>query len=361
MSKSNAPANTVSSAPASAIKVLEVGSYAAAYCGRLWTRAGADVVQVALDKKAPGWVSNTASELFTDSGKRRVPGCSPDELATLANRADIVIAEAGKADELLALGFADWNTAIKLSITPFGLTGPKRNWRATPNVLLAMGGYTQVIGAPDRAPLSLPGHYLEFQTGALAYGVSQALHFSNKEDVIDLGMLEVLASLHHYTTVRYHADGQIRERRGSDLWFVVPSDLFACADGWVYLTITPSFWETFALLLDRPELIVDPKFADNDARMTNRYEVQKIIAACFAELTCAELEKKAHEFRVPLGIAQTPAEVMADTHLEDRNFWELAGNTPAGDIKSPGLPWRGLERTIPEGAAPTQVSASKLW
>jgi len=341
-------------------KVLEIGSFAAAYCGRLWTRAGADVAQILPTQRAPGWVSAASTELFTDRGKRRLEQPDQETLAALANRADIVIAEAASADELLALGFNDWDTPIKVSITPFGLTGPKRNWRATTNVILAMAGYTNMIGAPDRPPLNLPGHYAEFQTGALGYGVSQAAFFAGATDQIDLGMLEVIASLHHYTTVRFHADGQIRQRRGSDLWFVVPSDLFACKDGWVYITITPSFWEMFTLMLDRPELTLDERFANNDLRMENRIELQKIIAQSFAKFSCSEIEKKAEEFRVPLGIAQSPAEVLADTHLAERNFWELVENANSDQLKLPGLPWRGLESSPPTESAQT-VTATELW
>lgn len=346
-------------------RVLEIGSFAAAYCGRLWQRAGADVVQVQPSHNKRGWVSQAASAAFTDMGKRRVDlkkdnmtkGAS---LASLAARADIVIAEAATADELLALGFDDWSTPIKVSITPFGLTGPKRNWRATPNVILAMGGYTNMIGAPGRVPLNLPGHYIEFQTGALGYSASQAAHFAQSSDRIDLGMLEVLTSLHHYTTVRYHADGQVRQRRGSDLWFVVPSDLFACKDGWVYLTITPNFWEMFTLMLDRPELTLDERFANNDLRMQNRVELQNIIAESFASYTSQELEHKAQEFRVPLGIAQSPAEVLADTHLAERNFWEISKTEGHDQLQSPGLPWRGLQSSVPTTQA-QPVFASDLW
>jgi len=323
------------------VRVLEIGGYAAAYCGRLWVRSGADVVRVAPKTMPPAWVSQQALQAFTDSGKRVVQATHPADIAELAARADVVVCEAATADELTQLGFEHWPTQIKLAITPFGLTGPRRNWRATPSVLLAMGGYTNMIGDPDRPPLNLPGHYTEFQTGAVGYAVAQAAWFSDSSDRIDIGMLEVIAALHHYTTVRYQADGQIRQRRGSDLWFVMPSDLFKCRDGWAYLTITPSFWEMFVLLLDRPELLLDEKFADNDARMENRDALREIIAENFAALTCAELEEKAAEFRVPLGIAQTPAEVLADGHLAERQFWENIELASGKTVQSPGLPWRG--------------------
>ena len=77
-------------------------------------------------------------------------------------------------------------------ISPFGLTGPKQNWQATPSTLLAMGGYTQIMGDADKAPLTLPGHYLEFQSGTLAYGVVQVSVLEDRRDLIDIGMFETL-------------------------------------------------------------------------------------------------------------------------------------------------------------------------
>ena len=345
----------------SPLKVLEIGSYAAAYCGRLWARTGADVVQVKNKDLPPSWVSEEAMQMFCDGGKRRIRTSDSKEMAALAAKADVVICEAATADELLDLGFDDWATPIKVALTPFGLTGPKRNWRATPNVLLAMGGYTNVIGAPDREPLNLPGHYAEFQTGALGFAAAQAAQFAGQGDVIDIGMLEVIVSLHHYTTVRYHADGQIRERRGSDPWFVVPSDLFSCRDGWVYITVTPSFWEMFVLLLDRPELTLDDRFANNDARMENRDALREIIAGVFSDLTCEELEMKAEEYRVPLGIAQSPAEVLQDRHLDARSFWDSVEHPLQGVVNLPGIPWRGQHLSKPALAPLEMCDWSAIW
>jgi crotonobetainyl-CoA:carnitine CoA-transferase CaiB-like acyl-CoA transferase len=150
-------------------RVLEIGGFSAGYCGRMFTRAAADVVRVERGDPVPGWASEEAMSLYLHAGKRIVTTLDPKLIAELAAKADVVVCEASTADELDALGFDEWTTPVKVAMTPFGRTGPKCNWQATPNVILAMGGYTQLIGDADKPPLSVPGHYVEFQTASLGY------------------------------------------------------------------------------------------------------------------------------------------------------------------------------------------------
>ena len=118
---------------------------------------------------------------FLHAGKERVQA-GPKNFAALASAADIVILEASSADHAASFGFDQWTTPIKVVISPFGLTGPKRNWRATPHTLLAMGGYTQIIGDAGRVPLSLPGHYVEFQPRNLLLPLQMLAVFLTNRD-----------------------------------------------------------------------------------------------------------------------------------------------------------------------------------
>ncbi len=278
---------------------------------------------------------------YLHGGKRRV---AVDEarcvemLEELAAAADVVVCEAQSADELDALGFDAWSAPYKVAITPFGRTGPKRNWHATPNVLQALGGYTNVLGDPNRQPLSLPGHYLEFQSGTLAFTSAMACLHAQLAQAVDIGMLEVLMSLSQFTTVRWHCAGEIRTRHGSDFYYVVPSELFRCSDGWIYVNIVPAFWDAFTVFIDRPELLVDERFADNDRRMRHREALHAIIAAAVVDRPLDELEAAAEACRVPVGIVLSLDAVLALPHLAQRQFWqEVCDN---GEWRVPGLPFR---------------------
>lgn len=320
-------------------RVLEVGGYAAGYAGRLFVRAGFDVVRVET-KPNPGWASQEALNAYLHAGKRRVSLPIQD----LVSATDIVVVEADNASALDEIGFDAWSTAIKIGITPFGRTGPKRNWRATPNVILAMGGYTNLMGDAGREPLTLPGHYLEFQTGAVSYTAAMSLLHAERSGSVDIGTLETLMSLSQFTTVMWHCAGEIRSRHGSDFWSVAPSDLFRCADGWVYINIVPTFWDPFIALLGSSELLIDPRFENNDVRMAHRDALRDLIAEAFIELTRAEIDERAETYRVPLGVVRTMDDVLAEEHLEQRHFWESVRTESMGDVRSPGLPFNFDDR-----------------
>ena len=86
-------------------RVLEIGGFAAGFCGRLFVQAEYEVVRVEFGESSPGWVSSTALDLYLHPGKRRVRTANLDLVAELAARADVVIAEAHTADGIAALGF----------------------------------------------------------------------------------------------------------------------------------------------------------------------------------------------------------------------------------------------------------------
>lgn len=276
--------------------------------------------------KVPAWTGSAALDLFLHAEKRRESGREGDEgrlrLRELAAQADIVVVEGESADAVAALGLDDWPTPVKLAITPFGRTGPKRNWQATPHTLLAMGGYTNLMGDPERAPLSLPGHYVEFQSGGLAFTAANACRLARQRNTIDVGMLETVMALSQFTTVMWHCAGRIRSRHGNDFWSVPPTNMFRCADGWMYINIVPGFWDAFATGLGMPELVLDERFTSNDLRMENRDALHAIIACAVLPLTREEMLRRASEYRFPLGVVLGFDEVLGAEHLRRRDVWQ---------------------------------------
>lgn len=299
-------------------------------------------------------------DLFLHAGKRRVASADVDLIARLAARADVVICAANSADEIDQLRFDEWGAPVKVAITPYGRTGPKRNWQATPNVILAAGGYTNLVGDADKAPLSLPGHYLEFQTGALAYAGANACRLAGQVNSVDLSMLESLMSLSQFTTVRWHCVGEERSRHGSDFWFVVPSELFRCADGWVYVNVVPAFWDPFTVFVERPDLLLDPRFENNDLRMQNRDALHEIVASALCDVPKAQLVARAEQCRVPVGVVMDFDEVLQDPHLRARGFWESVRNGAGESLVSPGLPYILTDEVRPDLSAQQSVEAGAV-
>jgi crotonobetainyl-CoA:carnitine CoA-transferase CaiB-like acyl-CoA transferase len=203
-----------------------------------------------------------------------------------------------------------------------------------------MGGYTQLLGDPGQAPLSLPGHYLEFQTGQYAFIAANTCRLAREAATVDIGMLETLLSLSQHTIVQWHCLGEIRRRHGNDLWATCPANLYRLRDGYLYVNIAPDFWDAFSLFLDRPELVLDARFETNAQRMAHRAELHAIVAAALADLDRAEVDRRAAELRIPAGVVLTLDEVLHDPHLAARNFWQLATAADGSRARTPALPWR---------------------
>ena len=323
--------------------VLEVGGFAAAYCGRLFAQCGYEVLRVetaASARAAPAWVSDAALDLHLHAGKRRLQTDDATEIAALAQSAAISVVEGETADAVQQLGFDDWPTPVKVAITPFGRTGPKRNWRATSHTLLAMGGYTYLMGDPERAPLSLPGHYPAFQSGGFAFTAANACRLAGEHKTIDIGMMEVVMALSQFTTVMWHCGGVIRSRHGNDFWSVVPTNLFRCADGWVYINIVPMFWDPFTVFLGKPELLLDERFATNEARKLHRDALHALIADALADRSKADIDEEAAQCRIPLGVVRAFDDVLADPHLAVREVWQRLPGPDGRPLYSPRPPWR---------------------
>lgn len=321
------------------LTVVEIGGYAAGYCGRLFAQTGNSVTRIDMGQTLPTWTSKEAMDVFLHSDKTMLETQNRKEVNHLASSADIAVLETSTADEIEHFGLDDWSCPIKVAITPFGRTGPHKNWQATPSTLLAMGGFTNLMGDPARAPLTLPGHFVEFQSGGFAYAASLACALSDEANSIDIGMLEVVMALSQFTTVMWHCADIVRSRHGNDFWSVVPTNLFRCLDGWVYINIVPGFWDPFVAFLDRPELVLDDRFVTNTRRMQNRDDLHEITAGVLGKLTRDEVQQRAVDCRIPLGAVLSFDEVLEDIHLASRNMW-TARKTPSNQTVSvPRLPW----------------------
>ena len=308
------------------MRVLELGGYAAAYAGRLLAAEGEDVVKLhppeAMLACPSAWSSDAAMAWHLDRGKRSVQDGDGKLLGRLADRADAVICEAPTADALDALGFDDWRAPIKIALTPFGRTGPKRNWRAAPITLLAMGGHTVLSGDPERQPLSLPGHYLEFQAGALAYVGLAAASLAKRGETLDISLYEVALSLTQFSLCRYQCLGDDRSRHGNAYGYIAPIDAYQCLDGWVYINIVPTFWDAFVVFLDQPELLLDERFSTNDLRCEHLAELTDIVQGRLESLTREEVMHRADEARIPAGLVMSFDEVLSDPQHQARQVWQ---------------------------------------
>ena len=316
-------------------RVLEIGNYAAGYAGKLFAHMGCDVTRLEPFDQQPAWVSQESMNLFLHCNKRRVQTSDRMLIAELANAADVVVIDGATADEIEQSGFHEWRCNLKVAITPFGLTGPDRNRAATASTILALGGYTNLMGDPDREPLTVPGHYVDFQAGGYAYTAASACLLAEESNEIDIGMLEVIMSLSQFTTVMWTCAQTVRSRHANDFWWVVPTNLFECQDGWVYINIVPHFWDPFTTFLEMPELTIDERFTSNALRMANRDELHQIIEDVLKQWTREEIQERAEIARIPVGAVLSFDEVLNDRHLDSRSMWQTLAASDGKSVRTP--------------------------
>lgn len=337
------------------IRVLEFGEHiAAGYCGRLYAQWGAEVIRLDTLQTSSS-VEEQALDIYLHAGKRRIglDMSTPEGralLKQLAGHCDILLTDVAPSvlEQLrwLELGTAH-KPVVKVSITPFGLSGPYRDWQADSAVILALGGYTFLMGDPGRAPLTLPGHYVEYQAAQYAYATSLAMLLRERQaatmqtHTLEISLLETLLSLSQFTTVMWTYMGEVRSRHGNDWQSTHPLTMYPCKDGWFAVSAVPLFWEAFTKMLGRPELCKDPRFATNDQRLANRAELDAIVHATLGQRTMEELlEMGQRQYRVPTGILRNIAQLLADPHLQERRAWQTVVDPQGKALQTPGAAFR---------------------
>src|SRR3954452_22739887 len=198
--------------PFHGVRVLDLAAPVSVSCGRVLAGYGADVLRL----EPPGTGAAAASEdpraawldAWYAAGCRRATldvGDARAEpiLAELAASADVVVASptaatpvAGFRADPLRLTWCG-SDVVTCLLTPFGATGPRRDWRATPFIAHAMSGLMYAVGPEAGPPLSIPGrpHWDEAGVRA-AICIAAALYERPRVggQVLDVSAHEVAAS-----------------------------------------------------------------------------------------------------------------------------------------------------------------------
>ena len=344
------------------MRVIELSDReeAAAYAAKLFARWGAEVIKVESPHRDP---IREADDLYLNGGKRRLvlDRASPEgraHLDTLLADADVFLTDI-PATEVLAMRLLEpsreGDPLVRMSITPFGLSGPYRDYEATEATLLALGGYTYLSGDPGRMPLTFPGRYPYYQAGNFAYiaALASYLHRTSggTPDPIEVSVFEVVSTLHQFTDVLLTHQDTVRSRHGNRWQNLCPTTMVPVADGHVALNVIVTFWESFTHMLGRPELADDPAWATDAERMKRYDQMDAMMAEAFGGWTRERFLHEGQEvWRVPVGAVLTLPEMIEDRHLAAREYWRPIEGT---SLRTAGSPFRFV------GAQPPVERASQ--
>jgi formyl-CoA transferase len=228
---------------------------------------------------------------------------------------------------------------VLVRISGYGQTGPYRGRPGFAAIGEAMGGLRYVTGFPDRPPVR-PNLSVGDTLASLhaVIGALLALH-SGKGQIVDVALYESVFNVTESLLPEYDADGVIRERSGSTLPGIAPSNLYPCSDG-SYVLIAGNADALFKRLMSaigREDLRDDPALARNDGRAAQMERIDEAIAAWTSRLTQDEVLQAMEQAEVPAGRIYTAADIAADPHYAARGMIQsvLAGD--GEPLKVPGV------------------------
>ncbi|NWB99785.1 CoA transferase [Pseudomonas gingeri] len=213
---------------------------------------------------------------------------------------------------------------IMVRITGFGQTGPYRHRPGFGTLAEAYAGYAYISGNADEPPM-LPGFALgDASTGVMAAFLTLvALQEKNRTglgQVVDLAIYETLLTLIGPHVVNYDQLGQIQERNGSRLPFTAPRNTYFTADG-RYIAIAGSSqvaFERIALLVERSDLITDPRFIDNRARLNNDKALDAELQAEIGKVALDALLRRSEEVGATIAPVNDVSMIFEDEQIKAR-------------------------------------------
>lgn len=361
----------------SGVKVIECAQYISGpYCGMLLAGLGADMTKI--EPVSAGDISRRCGPFPGDiphlekSGlfhylNRNKNGITLDvRQATgreifleLLKKADLLIEDFRPAlAKTLKLDFAslrEINPHLNVvSITPFGQTGPYRDYKAYAINASAIGGMSSIVGDPHREPLTPPFSLGNFQTGVIAANAFMfalmAGRTTRQGQHIDISEAESWSVFHTGNVVSaFVYGGRKRTRSGHRTYAPYPYTLLPCKDGYIsMIALRGSEWKRFLEIVGDGKI---PDWYESDERFKDRATagmkysqvLDELLAPWLMSRTRAEIFDLCKERHVPFMPVRTIEEVVNCEHLNHRNYFESIRLSGAGEFKCPGAPVRFSE------------------
>jgi formyl-CoA transferase len=348
--------------PLEGIRVIELGQLIAGpFAGKFFAEFGAEVIKV----EPPGggdplrqWRTlhdGTSLWWYVQNRNKKSVTLNlrePDGQAVarkLIATADVLIENFRPGTlEKWGLGYealsADNPGLVMLRLSGFGQTGPMAGQAGFGSVGESMGGLRYVTGHPDRAPvrpnLSM-GDAIASLHGVI--GALMALRHrevnGGKGQVVDVALYEAVFNMMESVVPEFDMFGVLRERTGSSLTGIVPSNTYLCGDGQhvVIGANADSIFKRLMQLIGRADLAGDPSLADNAGRCERVDELDGVIGAWTARHSVDEVVRMLNEAQVPNGKIYSAADIVSDPQYLARQMIREVTLPGGRALKVPGV------------------------
>jgi formyl-CoA transferase len=358
------------------IKVLDLSRVLAGpLCTMMLGDLGAEVIKVERPgtgdetrEWGPPWAgTESAYYLCVNRNKRSITIDFKQEdglalVRRLAATADILV-ENFKTGALEGMGL-DYRSLrpenpglIYCSITGFGQTGPDRYQPGYDLAIQGRGGIMSITGEPTRAPMKV-GLAIVDVTAAMNATISilaalEARRRTGRGQLCDISLLDSQVAWLINQASNYLVGGQPPRRLGNAHPNIVPYESFRAADKWFNVAVgNDSQFVRFAELIGAPELVADPRFATNPARVENRDVLIPLLADLLATRTAEEWIILLAEEKIPAAPINSIPEVFEDPQVLAREMLIEMPHPESGSVKMVASPLRLSETPVEYGRHP---------
>jgi len=246
---------------------------------------------------------------------------------------------------------------VMTSITPFGQTGPYKDYKSSELINAHMGGvgYDSVREVDiSREPIKAPAHIFGFQAGLSAATATVAAVFqqsvTGEGTYLDVSEQESIIQNMH-SVFRYYYNKQIVNR--TDVLDRAPAHILPCKDGYIHhANMEESEWWRFVDLMGNPEWAKNELFADYTLRSQYWDALKPLILDWTKDHTMDEIYRGSQERGSAIGALYTAKDMLSDRQMAARGFFVEADHPEIGKLQYPGVPYRfsGIPKEQPSTA-----------
>ena len=379
--------------PLRGVRVLELGQLIAGpFAAKTLADFGADVIKIEAegtgdplrkwrllrDGTSVWWQVQSRNKRSLAIDLRSADGQAA--VRRLAAEADVVVEnfKPGKLEEW-GIGWEQLHELnpglVMLRISGYGQTGPDADKPGFGILGEAMGGLRYLTGEPGRVPVRVGvsiGDTLAALHGVI--GVLMALRHrevnGGEGQFIDVALYESVFNCMESLLPEYDAFGTVRERAGSALPGIAPSNAYPCADGH-YVLIGGNADSIFRRLMGaigRQDLADDPDLAHNDGRAARADELDAVIGEWTGARDREAVIRILGKAGVPVGKIYSVADIAADPQYRSRDMILDIEDRDGNALKVPGIVPKlsatpgGVRRRAPAlGEHNTEILGAEGW